>query len=146
MTVSSPPFGLRVAAARELLEQRELAAARGWQRDEWRTRTRRLASAHAGGSDVDSMVEGLTLVAREWLAASGCSPEAELVTYGERIFSPLLAPGPCQSHRLWGYVCPFAEEGPSYDHLFPATLGGPTEASNLLVLCRKHNLMKSMDI
>lgn len=146
MTDGALPFAMRVAAARELLERRERAASRGWESHEWRERTRRLLLSSSDRGDVEVMVEALTLVGREWLDASHSSLEAGVAVYGDRTFMPILAPGPCQSGRLWGYACPFVDGAPSYDHLFPAALGGPTEASNLLVLCERHNLMKSMDV
>jgi hypothetical protein len=146
MTNGALPFEMRVAAARELLERREQAASHGWRPEEWRERARRLVLSSTDRGDLEVMVEALTLVGREWLRASPSPPEAEVAVYGDRTFVPILAPGRCQSGRLWGYTCPFVEGAPSYDHLFPAALGGPTEASNLLVLCERHNLMKSMDV
>ncbi len=53
----------------------------------------------------------------------------------------------CECHLYWQIACPF--EGLtdfSADHVFPYSLGGPTEPNNRMVLCRLHNQMKSNDV
>lgn len=51
----------------------------------------------------------------------------------------------CQSEILWGYKCELEGEI-EVDHLFPYSLGGPSNGSNKLHLCRLHNRLKSSDI
>lgn len=53
----------------------------------------------------------------------------------------------CQSDRFWGYTCPLGTDSlVSADHVFPYSLGGITEAPNLLWLCDAHNRLKGGDV
>lgn len=53
----------------------------------------------------------------------------------------------CYADRLWGCACKSKIDGRVCgDHLFPYSLGGPTIASNKMLLCSVHNRMKSFDI
>jgi hypothetical protein len=56
------------------------------------------------------------------------------------------ADGRCDAHLLWGYECTFPRGETEADHLFPRWLGGPTEPTNRLVLCKTHNRSKAGDI
>jgi len=53
--------------------------------------------------------------------------------------------GRCQSDELWGYPCPFQGAALHVDHLFPYSLGGPTEPDNAAWLCEWHNMTKGSD-
>lgn len=93
-------------------------------------------------------VEGFTLIGREWLQALG-NPEVQTIersVYGNKTFETLAFSEPCGARRLWGYACPFERAEIAADHLFPRSLGGPTDPRNRLTLCRWHNTAKSMDI
>lgn len=70
----------------------------------------------------------------------------ELRVYGKDTFEGLEFSEPCQSDRLWGYECPFADALFAADHLYPKSLGGVTDARNRLTLCQWHNTAKSMDV
>lgn len=52
----------------------------------------------------------------------------------------------CQSHLLWGYRCPYADEPLEADHLFPYSWGGPSLGTNKIFLCKMHNRCKASDI
>jgi len=66
---------------------------------------------------------------------------------GSRTFKTKPITGKCESHRLWGYECPFDSPILVYDHDFPYSLGGPTnDAYNKRVLCKWHNMFKNNDI
>lgn len=51
----------------------------------------------------------------------------------------------CNSILLWNYGC-VSRESLHIDHLFPYSLGGPTDARNASYLCSRHNMSKSSDI
>jgi hypothetical protein len=54
----------------------------------------------------------------------------------------------CSSRIFWGYDCPFNSKNIQLvaDHIFPYSLGGPTEADNKAYLCSFHNQLKGNDI
>ena len=53
----------------------------------------------------------------------------------------------CSANAIWGYACPLKSfESIVADHLFPYSLGGPTNSDNKLYLCRLHNELKGNDI
>lgn len=52
----------------------------------------------------------------------------------------------CSSGLIWGYECTLNSPQLTADHLFPWSMGGPTAASNQLVLCHYHNLVKTSDV
>jgi hypothetical protein len=53
----------------------------------------------------------------------------------------------CGAVRLWGFSCGVTVEGRVCgDHLFPYSMGGPTVATNKMLLCAVHNRMKSSDV
>lgn len=52
----------------------------------------------------------------------------------------------CSSELIWGYECTLDAIELTADHLFPWSMGGPTAASNQLVLCHYHNLVKTSDV
>lgn len=53
----------------------------------------------------------------------------------------------CNAALIWGVNCSNSIDGTLCgDHLFPYALGGPTLASNKMLLCSRHNRMKSVDI
>lgn len=52
----------------------------------------------------------------------------------------------CESELLWGYRCPLDQADIHQDHLFPYSLGGPTNGPNRISLCRYHNMVKTCDI
>ena len=51
----------------------------------------------------------------------------------------------CDSRALWGYQCQSAVSA-EIDHVFPYSLGGPTDIDNAKYLCSLHNQMKGQDI
>jgi hypothetical protein len=68
---------------------------------------------------------------------------------GERAFPPLRHPHGlrCESALIWGYTCGLDPAGAlAADHLFPWAMGGPTVATNQVMLCRYHNLVKTSDV
>ena len=53
----------------------------------------------------------------------------------------------CASALIWGYECPITQsETVHADHLFPYAFGGPSEPSNMVILCERHNSVKSSDV
>ncbi|MDH5401957.1 MAG: HNH endonuclease [Candidatus Heimdallarchaeota archaeon] len=55
----------------------------------------------------------------------------------------------CDSIKIFGYICPLKnsdENKINIDHLWPFSLGGPTEVSNGIFLCKIHNNFKHNDI
>ena len=52
----------------------------------------------------------------------------------------------CESIKFWNYECPFDDPDIKIDHVFPWSLGGPSEPSNSAYLCEYHNLLKGPDI
>jgi hypothetical protein len=144
---TSPPFGRRVDCAEALLRERHQASVRGWTAAEWVSRQDRFARSSEDNGDKRT-VEGLLLIGREWLRGLNHTQIAtlELSAYGENTFDPLLFTEACESPRLWGYDCPFADAPKAADHLFPKSLGGPTDTANRLTLCQWHNTAKSMDV
>lgn len=52
----------------------------------------------------------------------------------------------CSSKLLWGYLCPISSEASDVDHLWPYSLGGPTQPGNAVYLCKHHNQLKGADI
>lgn len=53
---------------------------------------------------------------------------------------------PCRAVRIWGYECDLESQRTQRDHVFPFSAGGPTEARNLIPLCRWHNQVKGSDV
>lgn len=137
-----------MGCAEALLRERHAAFTRRWPAEEWTNRKESLLSSLAGEIEDAQTVEGLVLVGREWLRGLA-HPEIatlEKTAYGGDTFDPLVFSEECQSDRLWGYECPFRGSEFAADHLFPRSLGGPTDARNRLNLCRWHNTAKSMDV
>ena len=66
-----------------------------------------------------------------------------LRTYSSSVMS---AGQSCMSWKMWGYKCPFHSPVLEADHLFPYSLGGPTDPRNLVLLCKYHNRVKAADI
>ena len=65
---------------------------------------------------------------------------------GRRQFPREGSCGKCESELLWGYACPLNSPQIEQDHLFPYSLGGPTNHKNRIVLCRYHNMVKAADV
>lgn len=64
-----------------------------------------------------------------------------------RTFDMKSAEQQCQSAWYWGYECPFGTDAAmTADHVFPYSLGGITEGTNLLWLCEVHNRIKGSDV
>lgn len=63
---------------------------------------------------------------------------------GERSLSSMK----CQANDIWGYPCPLDSTRISVvaDHVFPYSLGGPTNSDNKTYLCEFHNQLKGNDI
>jgi HNH endonuclease len=61
------------------------------------------------------------------------------VIYGTRL---------CNAVKYWGVTCTAdtSTEGAIADHVWPYSLGGPTEVANIMWLCRRHNQIKGADI
>lgn len=89
-------------------------------------------------------IAALVLIHPNWYANSECV--AECSVRGKRRFNFNSTGGkPCQSQAIWGYPCPFESDPIHLDHLFPWSLGGPTDPSNAIWLCRRHNSAKGSD-
>ena len=74
---------------------------------------------------------------------------AQDIVCGVRTFKadPVPSLRKCECHLYWQIICPFSKEREfRIDHIFPYSLGGPTDPDNRMVLCRLHNQMKSNDI
>ena len=52
----------------------------------------------------------------------------------------------CRSQFVWGYECELEQIEVAMDHHFPFSLGGPTEGSNKIYLCKLHNKLKAADM
>ena len=78
----------------------------------------------------------------EYVSVLGIRKEVQ----GRRSFGNDGLSASCQSELLWGYGCPLRESAIHQDHLFPYSLGGPTDGGNRVALCRYHNMVKTCDI
>jgi len=67
---------------------------------------------------------------------------------GRRAFTLNASDSRCYSEVIWGYECPIVdtEAGVVADHIFPYALGGVTQSTNRITLCRWHNSIKTCDI
>ena len=68
---------------------------------------------------------------------------------GVRPFSAHRGLETCRSDELYGYECPVTLADPvhcEHDHLFPYSLGGPTDPRNRISLCTWHNREKGSGI
>lgn len=92
-----------------------------------------------------SLVLGLSLVHPDHYSHI----EGQQAVQGPRQFDAEIAQGNarCYADRLWGDNCNVRINGRICgDHLFPYSLGGPSVATNKMLLCPIHNRMKSADI
>ena len=71
----------------------------------------------------------------------------EVRVRGPRTFPPLptAVEAECGSRLIWGYECSLPG-GFAADHIFPWSLGGPTDPTNRVTLCTTHNQLKGSDV
>jgi hypothetical protein len=96
---------------------------------------------HKGGNK--SLVEAMALIHPSHYEGRILADDVR----GDRTFPPLRSSAGvrCGADVVWGYSC--AEtQGFAADHLFPYSLGGPTESTNRVTLCTFHNQLKGNDV
>lgn len=126
-------LGLRIAGGRRYLELLNSPP--------WSSWSEGYDCFSAGELDLPS---ALLLAHPMWLA----DPARRDRVYGRRKFDALggTAMYDCRAEAIWGYPCKADRQSIEFDHRFPYTFGGPTEAANRLPLCRLHNSSKSSDV
>ena len=108
----------------------------------WADRVRFALRTHAGGPETFALLHPMYFDEDPRLAARFQLQRR----FREGAIEPLRVFG-CQAIRVWGYRCVLDVAGELVaDHRFPYGLGGSTESSNLLPLCRYHNQVKTSDI
>ncbi len=144
MSLGQAIIEFRFSAAEAYLA--ELAAANDarWSAELWFTRYETL-TGEGPGNDPAALGRALALVNPKWTEPH-LSPLGREALYGKPSFDRADGQPECESNLLWGYTCPFTRAARHSDHLFPASLGGPTFDANRLTLCAWHNTAKSCDV